>query len=74
MISVGGTFLALSMGIFIVNIYLNRDEKKTALEALFYYVAKSMDEFHDKLLDLMWTKFSKSEFNDVMNEYWEDDR
>ncbi|GAB5416833.1 MAG: hypothetical protein Crog4KO_17000 [Crocinitomicaceae bacterium] len=70
-INLSTTFLAISLGVIVVNIYLDKDGKKGAVRSIFHLSNDSMTEFHNKLLDLMWSKFGKNEFIEILDEYVE---
>ncbi len=61
--------LFFGLGIYIVNIYLERHTRSHAVRALLRMVNESIAAFHNRLLDLAWTRYSKEEFANLAVRY-----
>jgi hypothetical protein len=69
LINVSTTFLAVAIGIVIVNIYLDKESKQGAVVSLLQLSHSAIADFHDHLLDLVWTRFGKDEWGEVIDAY-----
>jgi hypothetical protein len=65
--------IEISIAIIIVNIYLERKSKQDAIYSILQYSDTNIIQFHNKLLDFMWTKFGKNEWGDLIAEYVDGD-
>jgi len=69
LINISTTFFAASLGILLVNIYLERDSRKKAVIALLQLAQDGIADFHNSFLDMIWTKFGKDDFGDLREKY-----
>ena len=69
LINIATTFFAVAAGILIVNIYLDKASRREAVLSLLQLSDSTIVEFHDHLLDLVWTKFGKDEWGEIVDGY-----
>jgi hypothetical protein len=69
LINVATTFLAVAVGIVIVNIYLDKASRRGAVMSLLQLSDAAIIDFHDHVLDLVWTKFGKDEWGELVDGY-----
>jgi hypothetical protein len=70
---ISSCFIEISIGIIIVNIYLERKSKQGAVYSILEFADTSILQFHNKLLDFMWTKFGSNEWANLIQEYYDGD-
>lgn len=71
LINISTTFLAVAIGIVIVNIYLDKASRRDAVLSLLQLSDRAIVDFHDHLLGLVWTKFGKDEWGEILDGYVE---
>lgn len=71
LISISTTFFAVAVAILVVNIYMEKSKRKDAIASLFGLANNSMIQFHNNILDQAWTQFGKSEYNDIVNSFFD---
>ena len=71
LVNVATMFLAVAVGVIAINIYLERHKRKGPIRSLYELAAGAMADFHNTLLDLVWTKFSKTDFQQIQEHYME---
>lgn len=69
LINLATTFFAAALGILVVNIYLERDSRKSAVRALLTLSQEGIADFHNAFLDMVWTKFGKNDFGELRDKY-----
>jgi len=69
LINLATVFFGASLAILLVNIYLERDARKQAVQALLALASEGIGDFHNTFLDIIWTKFGKDDFGDPRTKY-----
>lgn len=69
LINMATTFFAICLGLVVINIYLEKAQRKGAIRSLLHLCNNAIANFHNTFLDLIWTKFGKNEFGDLRNAY-----
>lgn len=67
------TFFGLGVGLYIVNIYLDRKSRKTAVTSLLRLIAPSIQAHHNALLTEAWNRFGKPQWGEIMDRYADND-
>jgi len=68
-----GTLLAVTIGLVIVNIFLENRARRDAVKSLLLLAADAIQDFHNGWLDLAWAKFGRDQYGDIGNEYMKSD-
>lgn len=68
-LNVAAAFFAASLGIVLINVYLERNSRAGAVRSILMLSNKSIARFHNTFLDLVWTKFSSTDFGDLREKY-----
>lgn len=69
--NIASTFLGLSIGLYIVNIYLDRESKRAAVTSLLKLIAPSIQGHHNALLHEAWNRFGKPQWGEIIGRYTE---
>jgi len=69
LIGLAGNFVAVSLGIVLVNQFLESRARKGAVKALLLLSEQAINAFHNRWLTLCWAKFGRERFGDIGSEY-----
>jgi hypothetical protein len=69
LIELMSTMLGLSLGLFLVNVYLERRNRRDAVRPLLALVAPSIQRNHNDLLSAAWGTFGKPQFGELLRRY-----
>jgi hypothetical protein len=69
LINLSTTFFAIALGVVVVNIYLDKASRQGAVISLLQLSDRAIAEFHDSFLDMVWTRFSKDEWAEIVRGY-----
>ena len=64
-----GIAIALSVGIFAVNMFLESKSKKPAVRSLLMLIDVQIRDFHNLWMDINWAEFGRDSFGDITREY-----
>lgn len=67
------SFFQLFLGLLIVNIYLDRKSRKGAIHSILVLSNYNIGKFHNRFLELLWTKFGQNELGNLIDEYIQGD-
>lgn len=70
-LNLAGSLFAIGVAIIAVNIYLERARRREAISAILLLCHDAIADFHNTFLDIVWTKFGKDEFGDIVASYME---
>jgi hypothetical protein len=74
LLDLGMVFVTLAAGLIVVNLYLDRSARKSAMEPLIELIETSIQEHHNDLMDKAWERIGKPQFNQLVDRYLENDR
>ncbi|QUX95081.1 MULTISPECIES: hypothetical protein [unclassified Marinomonas] len=69
LINTGTSFIALGIGLVLVNIYLEQNARKGAVKSLFVLSNSAIAGVHNHFLNTCWAKFGRDEFGKIIDEY-----
>jgi len=69
LLNLAATFLAAGLAVVIVNLYLDRGSRKDALKALLRMVLPAIKDMHNSILDEVFKRFGKEEFDSLVKRY-----
>lgn len=70
-INLATTFFAVGWGVIVINIYLERSARRSAVAPLLGLAHESIAQLHNTLLDTMWARFGKEPFGRLLDGYRE---
>ena len=68
-LSIASSFFAIGMAIVAVNIYLERESRKGAIQAILLLAHEAIRDFHNSYMDLVYTRFSKEQFKGILKRF-----
>lgn len=63
------TMFGVGIGLYLVNLFLERDARKQAVMSLLKLVAPSIQEHHNALLIEAWNRFGKPQWGELLKRY-----
>jgi hypothetical protein len=69
LINASTSFLALGVGLILVNIYLERSARKGAVKSLLVLSNRAITDFHNPWVRLCWARFGRDEYGKIGREY-----
>lgn len=63
------TLIGVSIGLFLVNHYLNREAKKAAVQSLLRMIAPSIQQYHNDLVSEAWGTFGRPQWAEMIQRY-----
>lgn len=71
LLDLGMVFVTLAAGLIVVNLYLDRSARKSAMEPLIELIETSIQQHHNDLMDKAWERIGKPQFNQPVDRYLE---
>jgi hypothetical protein len=68
-VEVFGLFLAVGVGLLIVNIFLESQARQDAVRSLLMLANDAIKDFHNDWMDLVWAKFGREDYGKIGEEY-----
>jgi hypothetical protein len=69
LVNASTSFIALGVGLIVVNIYLERDSRRSAVESLLTLTIPVISSFHNTWFEMCWAKFGLERFAEIGVEY-----
>lgn len=63
-------FLALAVGVIIVNVLLENRARQNAVRSLLFLAHDAVKDFHNEWMDLVWAKFGREDYGKIGDEYF----
>lgn len=68
-VEICGLFLALAIGMTVVNVVLENKQRQSAVKSLLLLISDSINDFHNTLISQFWAKFGKDRWGEIIDEY-----
>lgn len=71
LISFSVALIQLVLGMLIVNLYLDQENKKSVATAILYSSEKSIADYHNTFLEFLWEEFGQKRWGEIVSMYFE---